>query len=218
MKKEQNSNSNLVLNLLIAVCAMTAMACANNGGSDSNQQVATTPQSCNIPGQPATACNPGYYLDQGSPYGIYPYPYTNNGVCGCGPGFRSIYNQAWGIACAPISIFNSGYNYGGGYSYGYAYFNWGSFAQNQGWVNIPQANYNPAISGNLNCNVGVACDTRNPNSCTNGAACRPIGGGSAMGLCTSGRGEDNYNYNPQFNYGYGYGYSGGFGWNSGIRR
>lgn len=185
--------TNKVLMCGIAILSVGLISCANNnndngGGVGPNQEIAVTPQACNIPGQ--LNCNPGYFNAFGQPWGIQ-LPFQNNfanGFCGCPQGMRPIMNQQWGLACAPVFMLN--FN-----NLGFVYhtFQFSFFAQNTGWSGVPQANYNPAISGNLSCQVTTACDTRIANACVNGGVCRPVGGGSAIGLCTIGSGIENYN-------------------------
>lgn len=210
--------------LALGVLVLTS-ACAkkdDGGGSATPSTIALTPnQPCNIPGQ--TQCDPNYY-NQYQQYGWMapqPYQWSNaNGYCGCPQGYVATFNPSWGYGCVLASAMGAGYNnnpyvywnFQGGFNnnYGNPYYAYGSNygypqgyqgqlppAQNGQWLNIPQNTYQPVISGTGNCSVQAAgaCDVRNPNSCGPNAICRVVGGGSTMGLCTSGVGHDYYSSN-----------------------
>ena len=67
--------------------------------------------------------------------------------------------------------------------------------QNSQWSSIPQVTYSAALSGtNSNCYTQAAatCDLRAANSCGGNGVCRPTGGGTYLGICSYGRGAENY--------------------------
>ncbi len=149
---------------------------------------------------------------------------NNNGRCGCPVGYLVTRNPSWGYGCLRASAFGYGYsthqqpylffNFQAGFNHpgqqygGYPGQQQGGYpgqyngqqqqfippAQNGQYLNIPQSNYQPVISGTGNCSVSAAsaCDIRNANSCGPNATCRVVGGGSTLGLCTSGLGQDYY--------------------------
>lgn len=172
-------------------------------GAPTQGVVATTP--C------AATCDTSYTgitglaAPQSYVYGV------NNGFCGCGPGMRPIYNSTWGYACVQASylVYNQylGYNTSSIYA-----------AQNLAPTNMTQITYAPLpYGGQNNCfaTAAAACNVRDVNSCGAGGFCRPIGGGSSIGVCTNQNnpGYDTYNtaYPTPYNYNSGYydsGYNG----------
>lgn len=153
--------------------------------SDDNQPGGT------IAATPCTAtCNGTIYT--GVPGLAAPTAYTyglNSGFCGCAYGTRPIYHPEWGFACVQANtIAYSAYL---GYNSSTIY-----QAQNVAALNMQQINYSPVQYGSENncfSSVAASCDVRAAGSCTNGGFCRPIGGGSSVGVCTTGAGVDSYN-------------------------
>lgn len=195
----------ITLTLFSALAALLVLSACQKK-DDGGGTYATTPvQPCNVPGN--SNCNPGAYQEIGPQTQNYQWSYSN-GFCGCGQGYRPIMNQQWGISCAPAGWFpGSAY-----YSYSYnqvAYYQ----SQNAGqWMAIPQVTYNPVVSGNTtNCHANAAsvCDIRQANSCSNGGVCRPSAGGSYLGFCTHGSGNESYSHrvcNYEYDYYQGYVY------------
>lgn len=205
--------------LMFATLTMLT-ACEKN--EDKGQVIAQTPVlTCNIPGQ--TNCNPGVYQQAGWQVTAYQYSYSN-GFCGCPVGSRPVISPQYGIGCAPAGAFQPQVQYAG---YG--------TPSNGHWTNTPQISFNPAISGTNNCYADAAksCSVRGVNTCASGQTCRPVGGASDLGLCTSGYGQENYEHPRNCGYtrdGYGrwqyicsttntgYGYGSGYGYGgSGVQ-
>lgn len=172
--------------LLVAFLSLTACQEKdnNNNGQPANNNVATTPTTaqCNLPG--STNCNPAVYGQHG--WQTYPWNYSN-GFCGCPSGYRPVMSPSFGFACAPAYEFNFQVYYYQGYRY---------TSYNNQWTNIPQVSYSPAISGTNNCYSQAirSCDVQ-ASDCGSGSYCRPVGGGTRLGICTVGSGTETY-YNP----------------------
>ncbi len=191
------------LMMLVAVVAF-AVACKKNDDSGGGSNYAATPtvaptQNCVNPATPGcTPAQPNFYQQNAPQFINYQWGYAN-GFCGCPTGYRPVMNQSWGMSCAPYSWFPNGFYYSS-----YATFdiqsNWYG-PQNGQWTSIPQVTYSPATSGNTtSCGAvaSVICDTRNPATCTNGSTCRQVGGGTYLGLCSNGVGNESYqNPTPQ---------------------
>jgi hypothetical protein len=186
---------------LLAVVILVS-ACKKNddgGGGDTGAFAATPPaapaQNCATPGNPACTPAQPYYYQQNFPQTqSYQWGYAN-GYCGCPIGYRPIMNYNWGLSCAPATWFPGYeyYSYGGVVAYNVQSFFYGP--QNGQWTSIPQVTYSPAVSGNVQscgAQATAVCDIRVANSCTGGAICRPAGGGSYLGLCTNGSGNESY--------------------------
>jgi hypothetical protein len=207
-----------VLSALLLGGLLTLGACKkkDDGGGAGGGNVAATP--C------TATCDSSVYSTLPGLTNPTAYTYgANGGFCGCGYGNRPIYNSQWGFACVPSNTLN--YSAYWGYNTSTIY-----QSQNTQAMNMQQVSYTPLQYGaDSNCfsSIAASCDVRAVNSCTNGGTCRPIGGGSSVGVCTTGTGVDNYNattttnpvydaYNPYYNYGYnsGYGYNNG-GYSSG---
>lgn len=214
MKKMRSLN---MLNLFVPLfmgAMLTLAACAKKDDGGGSGVVATTPQACNTTAN--GTCDPSFYGNQPGLVipGIQTYTYgQTNGYCGCQTGYRPIYSYQYGFACAPTNYMNySGYM---GYNINSIY-----QAQNTYPTTMGQIYYNPiTYGGQSNCyqSVATSCDVRIANSCANGGACRAIGGGSTVGVCTTGTGYDNYGgvgggYNGYYPYGGGYGYNNGYGY------
>ncbi len=174
--------------LTAAVATLLVLnACQPKKDEGSGGTYAATPvQNCNVPGN--TNCNPGVYREVGPQTQDYQWSYSG-GFCGCNDGYRPIMNQQWGISCAPSNWFpQSSY-----YSYNYNTVAYQS--QNTQWMSIPQVTYNPVVSGNTtNCyaNAASVCDTRKPDTCGDSGVCRQSAGGSYLGFCTTGTGNESY--------------------------
>lgn len=169
--------------LTAALLILNACQKSDGGGGGTT---ATPVLTCNVPG--TTGCNPGVY-QQVSPQ-LQPYQWSySGGFCGCSQGLRPVMNAQWGISCAPAGWFpTTSY-------YGYQYNQVAYQTQNTQWMTIPQVTYSPVISGNTgNCYSTAAsvCDIRNANSCATGGVCRPSAGGSYMGFCAYGTGNESY--------------------------
>jgi hypothetical protein len=216
-----NNRVRTFIGYLIVGTALTLGACAKSdnggggGGGGGGQIAQTPPPPCN--GPQGVSCNPGFYGQD--PSLIIPQAYVNgmnNGYCGCQLGYRPIYNPQWGFACAPANTF--GYQNYVGYNYNSIY-----QGQNYGQLTTQQIYYTPlqygGTTGSCFSDFALSCDVRVANSCSNGGQCRPVGGGSAIGVCTQGYGVDQYNsgYYGNYNgYGYGgYGYGGYNGYSNG---
>lgn len=157
-----------------------------------NNGYATTPQPCShnsyYPNQ--STCQQfytqfsNYYPNWSSTYsnyswnhGAWYWPTQVNhlsGYCGCPSGYTPVYGSTFGVSCAPNAYFNHStviwVNIG---------YSWGQ-PQNQQWLNNPQVQYN---GNNPGCNqVAQGCDVR-MNNCQSGYTCRPVAGGSTIGLC-----------------------------------
>lgn len=183
-----------------AAVLMMFVACGKSGGGGDSSSpngngttYATTPnQPCNIPGN--TNCNPNIYQQYAPTFTTYQYG-NANGFCGCPGGYRPVMNASWGISCAPDNWFpNSNY-------YAYNYNTVLYYTQNGQWTGIPQVAYSPASSGyNSTCSTAASvCDTRltDPSTgrnsqCSSGGYCRASAGGSYIGLCTYGAGNETY--------------------------
>lgn len=157
-----------------------------------NGPYATTPQPCSFnayyPNQ--TMCNQffnqfqTYYPNWGMQYpnmswhyGAWFWPTQVShvqGYCGCPSGYSPVYGSTFGVSCAPNAYFNN---------WSVVWMNVGFFggpAQNQAWLNSPQVHY----SGNGTCGqMAQGCDVR-LNNCSAGYMCRPVAGGSTIGLCS----------------------------------
>lgn len=150
---------------------------------------ATTPQPCNYTGygyQGSYNCNQyqGYYQNWGAQYpqmnwyyGSWYWPtqiQPQTGYCGCPTGYRPTFSQYYGISCAPNAYFN---NWTVTWININAY--WGA-PQNSWGLSTPQTYYNGSNPG---CGqVAQGCDVR-MNNCSGGYTCRPVAGGSTIGLC-----------------------------------
>lgn len=181
-------------------------ACAKSGG-DSNNGGQPTGTIVDTPCSGSSCYNQygnGYFSPPPVPN---PYIYgANNGYCGCSAGQRPVYNPTWGFAC--VSSQQLTYNFYLGYSAQYLY---EIPSQNTIPLNMSQINYSPLpYGGTANCfqHIAAACDVRVSNPCTNGGQCRPVGGGSSIGVCTNGQGIENYY--PQNPYPHPYGGYGGY--------
>lgn len=179
-----------LITLTVALVALNACQKKDDGGGVGATPAATPTnvpvQTCNVPGN--TACNPGVYQQVGPQMQGYQWSYSG-GFCGCQTGFRPVMNSQWGISCAPDGWFpNASY-------YGFNYSQVAYQTQNNQWMTIPQVTYSPVISGNANnCYATAAsvCDIRTANSCASGGVCRPSAGGSYLGFCTHGTGNESY--------------------------
>jgi hypothetical protein len=189
---------------VLAACGKKSEDNGGNGGAAASPggTFAQTPDSsCNIPG--STTCTPNQYSQFGNQF--INYQWTNNGsFCGCPAGYRPIMNPQWGLSCAPDNYFPN-YSYGNSYQYQYQaysystvnYYEW--YSQNGQISSIPQVTYSPGVSGqNGGCYAQAAavCDIRAANTCANGSTCRASAGGSYLGFCTAGYGNESYS-NPQ---------------------
>lgn len=200
----------------LLLTGLLSLAACQKKSDGSGGEVATTPctATCN---NTVYSTLPGLTTPTSYTYG------TNGGFCGCSYGNRPIYNGDWGFACVPANTLT--YSAYWGYNTSTIY-----QAQNTAALNMQQVSYSPLQYGaDNNCFTAVAasCDVRAANSCTNGGFCRPIGGGSSVGVCTTGVGVDNYNagvttttttYDPYYTnpyyggyYGAGGYYGGGYG-------
>lgn len=144
---------------------------------------ATTPQPCNAQQITPNCYNTNNQVMPGQwPYGSWYWPnqwQPSSGYCGCPSGYAPVYSQSMGMACAPYDYFASS---------SVVYFNWGfNFgpAQNGQWLNVPQNQYNPAVTGQCYNQTAQGCDVRT-NNCPSGSVCQPITGGSTIGLCVRG--------------------------------
>lgn len=193
---------------LLSISALAfAVACNSGGGgssgsSSANNGYASTPQPCNYQygspyGSAPSNCSTytNYYSTSANSYSwqygawLWPTQYmASQGNCGCPSGYFPVQSSYYGVACAPSayqSAYGSGY-YGGGLVY-YSVGNWGAYwnySQNGGWLNRPQAVYQPAVSTNNSCGSSTAqgCDVR-VNNCPTGSRCQAVAGGSTIGLC-----------------------------------
>ncbi|MEZ0392166.1 MAG: hypothetical protein ACAH59_08130 [Pseudobdellovibrionaceae bacterium] len=190
----------LLMSLTVVACLIACKKSDDGGGSEA----ATPAQDCNIPGNPG--CQPQTYQQFGNHF--LPYNWTlSNGFCGCPTGYRPVMNPQWGISCAQDFFFNVQYSYNA-YNYN-TVLNYSNQAtmyptQNSQWTSIPQVTYSPTISQYSNgycpqqaasvCNTGLN-DAQNRNvQCGNYQGyCLPAGGGTRMGFCTYGYGQENYN-------------------------
>lgn len=203
---------------LLMGSALTLVACnQNDGGGGGGQPApaanpavggyASTPQPCNTQQGGNPNCQAGYYgggygqhvLPQAWQHGAWQWPtqwQPQIGNCGCQSGYKSVYHQSFGLACAPQAYFGggggSGYGYGGGGGYSYVsygvsvgiFFNWGASngpAVNNQNLNIPQTYYGNSCGGNSAPAQG--CDTRQYRSCGRNLVCQPVGAGSSIGVC-----------------------------------
>ena len=188
--------------MMLAAVLTIAVACKkNDDSSGGGGTYAATPtpgpaQNCVDASNPnCVPTQPNYYAQNAPQFTNYQWSYTN-GFCGCPVGFRPVMNFNWGLSCAPNYWF-PGSEY-------YMTYNIQTFyypPQNGQWTNIPLVTYSPATSGNVSsCSAAAAiCDTRATNPCGNGQVCRQAAGGSYLGLCTSGTGNDNYQAPPPNN-------------------
>lgn len=182
--------------LLGTLIGLSACQKSDNGGNSGT--VAQTPENCNIPGANVTACNPGYYNQNGwQNYNQYPnqygnYGYSNgfdSGFCGCPIGTVPVMNPGWGIGCAPMTyggLYGQQSGYGGGY--GNAYSGWSYPAANTQILNQPTSYYsvpNNYANSQNNCHpfASQACDVRLADSCAFNGVCVAVGGGSTIGIC-----------------------------------
>ncbi len=190
--------------LMLLTGVVLAVACkkSDGGGGDGGGTYAGTPaQTCATAGDPSCTAAQPYYYQQNFPQMInYQWNYAN-GYCGCPAGYRPVMNFNWGMNCAPANWFPTSAYYGAS---AYVTYNVSSFfyaPQNVQWTSIPQVTYSPAVSGNVSscgAQASAVCDTRVANSCSGGAICRQAGGGSYLGFCTTGTGNESYQYpNPQ---------------------
>lgn len=191
----------LTLVSVLVACGKKDSDDGNGGGAAAaGGTYAQTPTAnCNVPG--AANCNPGAYSQFPA---FTPYQWTNtNGFCGCPQGSRPVMNPQWGMSCAPDNYFPNQFGYQfqfQTYSYNQVR-NWDQYSQNGQMTNTPVVNYAPAISGqNAGCYAQAAavCDVRSPNTCAAGSTCRASAGGSYLGFCTAGYGNETYSH-PQQN-------------------
>lgn len=189
--------------IVVAVTALT-VACKKNddSGGGGGGTFAATPaqvpaQNCaNANNAACTPVNPNYYQQNAPNFINYQWGYSN-GYCGCPAGYRPVMNFNWGMSCAPAGWFPSGWYYS---AYNTQSFYYGP--QNGQWTSIPQVTYSPATSGTATgcgAQASAICDIRNPSSCGSGSTCRQVSGGSNLGLCSSGVGNDNYQAPQQQN-------------------
>lgn len=195
----------LITFTFVAAATISLIACQNSGGgsggSSANQQYASTPQPCNALnsgsqnafGTPSNCSQyNSYYSGSANQYSwnygawIWPTQYSaSNGQCGCPAGYFPVQSAYYGVACAPNAYQQNNY-YGGGlvyFSYG-SYQGYWNYSQNGGWLNRPQAVYQPAGGTGTSCGTSTAqgCDVRT-DSCPAGSRCQAVAGGSTIGLC-----------------------------------
>ncbi len=196
--------NHLFTGILACLALSLVIACQKKDDGGSGGTTATTPvQDCNVPGN--TSCNPGVYTQIAPQMQTYQWSYSG-GFCGCQLGQRPVMNASWGISCAPTNWFPTSSYYS--FSYNVVAFQ----SQNTQWMAIPQVTYSPTISGSgNNCftNAASVCDTRNANSCSDGGICRPTAGGTYLGFCVHGTGNESYtsqvcNYEWDYYQGYVY--------------
>jgi hypothetical protein len=192
------------LMMVMVVVSLAACKKSDGGGSSDDSgggTIATTPnQNCNIPG--TSGCNPNLYQQYAPNFIPYQGTYTN-GFCGCPAGYRPVMNMSWGISCAPSNYFPSSYYYSSTQV---------TFQIQNGQVSsMPQVTYAAAASGYVgNCYSAATsvCDVRSNSNPSNGGYpvsaqcpavngapqgyCRGIGGGSYMGICSNGVGNESY--------------------------
>jgi len=184
--------------MLIAVVAF-AVACKKNddGGGGTMAATPTPTPALNCATSTDPACHPAqpnYYQQNAPQFLNYQWGYAN-GYCGCPVGYRPVMNYNWGMNCAPNNWFPNNVYYGGYVAYDVQTFYYGP--QNGQWTSIPQVTYSPATSGSATscgAQATAVCDIRNPATCAAGTVCRPAGGGSYLGLCSSGTGNESYQY------------------------
>ncbi len=184
--------------LSVFLFSLMLVGCQKDDSSESGGSFATTPnptQNCVDASNPACIPpQPNYYQQNAPQFINYQWNYAN-GFCGCPSGYRPVFNYNWGLACAP-GFWQPNYSY-----YNVVAINVQSLfnsPQNGQWTSIPQMTYSPATSGSASAcgaQASVVCDTRNPATCTGGSQCIAVGGGTYMGLCTTGSGNETF-YNP----------------------
>jgi hypothetical protein len=166
-----------ILNCLVAPLIFAACADKDSGPNP----VVAPPTAC-ING--STYCDSSQYgYNQG--FSAYPQnPYYTNGTngnfCSCPAGQRPVYNGQFGLGCANITAMD-------GTAGSAIYWSWQS--NNNQWVNMPQSSNTQGYFGNTtSCykTVMQSCLVDEPNSCGAGVTCRVVGGGSRLGICTTG--------------------------------
>jgi hypothetical protein len=174
--------------MLVVFVTGAMIACGGSGGGGGT---ATTPQPqpCNNQGLPGSMPNCQYYqnyyngqMPTSWAYGAWYWPtqyIPTNSTCGCNPGYYPV-SGPFGLACAPSAYFNN---------FSVVYYNWGywggaywNYAQNSGYVNMPQATYTSPTTNACSQSTAQGCDVR-MNNCSSGSRCQPIAGGSTIGLC-----------------------------------
>lgn len=182
---------------VLFVAVLAVVACKKNDDSGGGGGTfATTPQppaqSCADAANPAcTPAQPNYYQQNAPTFMAYQWNYAN-GFCGCPAGFRPVFNTGWGLACSPYNWFpNAAYYQVSAVNVQSIFYG----PQNGQWTNVPVVTYSPATSGNAStcgAQASLICDIRSPNTCTSGGVCRVVGGGTYMGLCTTGTGNESF--------------------------
>lgn len=193
-----------VLVSIIGLSLSLLVACGSSK-SGGNKIAVTPTTTCLLPNGQQGNCDINFYGQYGY-NGLTNYPYTqqgyngyqNNfagGLCGCPSGSRPVYNNTGGLGCMTTQYMVPGYGYN---SYG-----WNSVGSY--WYNIPQVAYQPFVSNSgSNCfnDVAYVCDVRLNNTCGGNGYCRPMTGGSAIGLCVTNPGSyNNTSYGTQGYYG-----------------
>lgn len=184
-----------VAQILFSVLVL-AVACKKNDDSGGGGSFATTPQApaqnCADLSNPACQpAQPNFYQQNAPNFLGYQWNYAN-GYCGCPSGYRPVFNLSWGLACSPYAWFPNAWYYQVAAVNVQSLFNG---PQNGQWTSVPQVTYSPATSGSASscgAQASLICDSRVANSCANGATCRQVGGGTYMGLCTTGTGDESY--------------------------
>ncbi len=167
--------------------AVTAGVGCGIKNSNSDETIALTPTTdcmnygygyngqCNYPYQQ----NPGFsQYPYNTQNGLYQY--GTNGFCQCPNGSRPVYNSTMGLGCMSNATLDAG-------AIPYQSYNW-NYSTNT-WMNVNPTQYQPysgaITTSTVGCfnNVIVACDSRVAQSCGVGGYCRPVGGGSSLGLC-----------------------------------
>lgn len=183
---------------LLTILAL--VACQKNESSDNGETYAATPaQNCADAANPACIpAQPNYYQQNAPQFINYQWGYAN-GFCGCPVGFRPVFNSNWGLACAPLQ-WQGAYTYNSVISISVQNIFYGP--QNGQWTSVPQMTYSPATYGSASqcgAQASLVCDIRVPTSCSGGSQCIAAGGGTYMGFCT--RGSGNEYFRPQFSSG-----------------
>jgi hypothetical protein len=178
---------------LVFISALAIIACQKNHSNDSGGSFATTPpQNCADLNNPAcTPSQPQYYQQNAPQFINYQWEFRN-GFCGCPAGYRPVFNNSWGLACAP-GHWQPTYTYYSALSVDVQSLFYGP--QNGQWTSIPQMTYSPATSGSVSAcgaQASLVCDIRVPSSCRSGSQCIATGGGTYMGLCTTGTGSERF--------------------------
>jgi len=192
-------NNLLLIGAILGSFALYGCGNSSSGGgqnSDPNRSgvgYATTPQPCNTQNQnqwshhQVVQCQNHWY-NSWNPNQIqwhhgawyWPYQYQASGSnCGCPSGYYPVSAQTFGVACAPVAYFNSNIVY---YNVGWGGMSYWNFPQNGGWINTPQAYYQSPTQSSCEQTTAQGCDVR-LNTCPSGSTCRPVAGGSTIGLC-----------------------------------